>query len=109
MVYGNGFIDRVTVMQKRTETEWQQLFTEYQHSGLSQAAFCRQKKICSKSLNRYKRKVGASKVKTSFVQAKRPAATEVRSDAVRMELGDVTLYLPLDKPLQTAQLIKALQ
>jgi len=96
-------------MQKRTETEWQQLFTEYQHSGLSQTAFCRQKKICSKSLNRYKSKVTSPQTRERFVQVKRPETTAVKSDAIRMELGDVTLYLPLDKPLQTAQLIKALQ
>ena len=30
-------------------------------------------------------------------------------DSIRVTLGDVTIYLPLDKSLQTAQLIKALQ
>ena len=99
-------------MQKRTETEWQQLYTEYQQSGLSQTAFCQQKKICSKGLKRYQHKAGVTQVKAGFVQAKRlnPEATTAMSETmrVRLVLGDMSLYLPLDKPLQTAQLIKAL-
>jgi len=47
--------------------------TEYQQSGLSQTAFCREKKICAKGLNRYQRKVVASQAKAGFVQAKRLA------------------------------------
>ncbi len=98
-------------MQKRSEAEWQQLVTEYQQSGLSQTAFCRQKKICSKGLNRYQRKVGASQAKAGFAQAKRlsPKGAATTPDTIRLVLGDMSLYLPLDKPLQTAQLIKALQ
>ena len=108
MIYGNGFTDGVTVMQKRTDTEWQQLFTEYQQSGLSQKAFCEQKKICPKGLSRYRRQAGIPQSKAHFIQAK-PELTTIRPDTIRVEFGGVTLYLPLDKPLQTAQLIKALQ
>jgi hypothetical protein len=47
---------------------------------------------------------------SSFVRAQfisEPAVTAL--DSIKVTLGDVTIYLPLDKPLQTAQLIKALQ
>lgn len=95
-------------MQKRSESDWQQLLEEYQQSGLTQKAFCEQKKICSKGLSRYKNKVNPSKLKVNFVQAS-PEAKRSHAMPVRVELGRLTIYLPLEQPVQTAQLIKALQ
>ena len=96
-------------MKKRTEAEWQALLTEYQQSGLSQKAFCQQKNICPKGLNRHKREIGTPQKKSTFVQVKPPEATVIPLLPVKIELGDLMIYLPLDKPLQIAQLIKALQ
>lgn len=94
-------------MPRRTDNEWQALLMEYQQSGLSQKAFCEQKKICPKGLIRYKRRRDPVVVNTSFVQV---TPTKPRTDdSVKVELGALTLYLPLAPVLKTAQLIKALQ
>ena len=45
-------------MSKRSEQDWQQLIEDYQQSGLSQTAFCRERKICSKGLKRHQAKQG---------------------------------------------------
>ena len=94
-------------MQKRSDAEWQQLLSEYQQSGLSQQAFCRQKKICPKGLIRYKRRSNPVVAKTGFIQVTPPKPRT--DDSVKVELGALTLYLPLAQPLKVAQLIKALQ
>lgn len=92
--------------------QWLDWINEQEHSGLSIAAFCRDKAINADNFY-YHRGQHRKKMlpeNSSFVRAQfisEPAATAL--DSIRATLGNVTIYLPLDKPLQTAQLIKALQ
>ena len=94
-------------MPKRSDAEWQQLLSEYQQSNLSQKAFCKQKHICPKGLSRYRRQVGECLSTPRFVQVKHPVP--ITHPTVKVELGNLKVYLPLEPTLPTAQLIKALQ
>ena len=55
-------------MSKRSESEWQQLINDYQTSGLSQTAFCRERNICSKGLKRHQAKQAGVHPATAFVK-----------------------------------------
>ena len=96
----------------RSKQQWLDSIDEQEHSGLSIAAFCRDKAIKADSFY-YHRGQHRKKIlpeNSSFVRAQfisEPAVTAL--DSIRVTFGDVTIYLPLDKPLQAAQLIKALQ
>ena len=92
--------------------QWLDWINEQEHSGLSIAAFCRDKAINADNFyyHRGQHRKKTLPANSSFVRAQfisEPAVTALNS--IRVTLGDVTIYLPLDKPLQTAQLIKALQ
>lgn len=98
--------------QTINKQQWLDWINKQEHSGLSIAAFCRDKAINADNFYYHR---GQHRKKTlpensSFVRAQfisEPAVTAL--DSIRVTLGDVTIYLPLDKPLQTARLIKALQ
>ncbi|MFT6255284.1 MAG: hypothetical protein ACJATV_001544 [Granulosicoccus sp.] len=98
--------------QTINKQQWLDWINEQEHRGLSIAAFCRDKAINADSFY-YHRGQHRKKMlpeNSSFVRAQfisEPAVTEL--DSIRVTYGDVIIYLPLDKPLQTAQLIKALQ
>lgn len=59
-------------MKKRTVEEWQTLFAEHTESGLSAAAFCRERGLCPKYFSLRRRQLGdrePSKSKPAFVPA----------------------------------------
>jgi hypothetical protein len=98
--------------QTINKQQWLDWINEQEHSGLSIAAFCRDKAISADNFYYHR---GQHRKKTlpahsGFVRAQFiPESTVTPLAPIRVTLGDVTIYLPLDKPLQAAQLIKALQ
>ena len=93
-------------MSKRSEADWQQLIKDYQQSGLSQTAFCRERKICSKGLKRHQAKPHST---AAFVKVTPARIPKANNSVVKIELGELTITLPIDTPQQNAQLINALR
>ena len=92
--------------------QWLDWIDEQEQSGLSIAAFCRNKTINADNFyyHRGQHRKQSLPVDSGFVRAHFVSEPTVKTlGSVRVELGDLSIYLPLDKPLQTAQLIKALQ
>lgn len=81
-------------MIKRSEVQWRELFEAHSRSGLSAAAFCREKKLCPKyfSLRRRQLSGAAAKPKAkAFVAARLSslpslAVIEVQAGLVRLRL-----------------------
>lgn len=96
-------------MSKRSEADWQQLIKDYQQSGLSQTTFCRERKICSKSLKRHQTKPMEPQSTAAFVRVTPARQPKERGESVKILLGELVIFLPVSTPLQNAQLIKALQ
>ena len=46
-------------MRKRAEEDWRLLFEEHSRTGLSAAAFCRERKLCAKYFSLRKRQLGS--------------------------------------------------
>tara|TARA_B100000953_G_scaffold297114_1_gene291253 strand:+ start:111 stop:413 length:303 start_codon:yes stop_codon:yes gene_type:complete len=98
--------------QINSKQQWLDWIDEQAQSGLSVAAFCRSRAINVDNFyyHRGQQRKKSLAENAPFVRAQcvtEPAVTPNAS--VRLTLGDLTLYLPLDNPLHTAQLIKALQ
>jgi hypothetical protein len=96
----------------RSKQQWLDSIDEQEDSGLSIADFCRDKAINADNFyyHRGQHRKKTLPASSGFVRAQcvsEPSVTALAT--IRVELGDLTIYLPLDKPLQTAQLIKALQ
>ena len=91
---------------------WLDWIDEQEQSGLSVAAFCRHKKINADNFYYHR---GQHRKKflpdnSSFVHAQfTPEPTSTPLTPVRVTLGNLTIYVPLDEPLKSAQLIRALQ
>ena len=96
-------------MSKRSEQDWQQLIEDYQQSGLSQTAFCRERKICSKGLKRHQAKQGEPHTTAAFIKVTPDRQPKENDESVKIKLGELVIILPVSTPLQNAQLIKALQ
>jgi len=95
-----------------SKQQWLDWIGEQEQSGLSIAAFCRNKTINADNFyyHRGQHRKKSLAVNSGFVRAQFvPEQNVTAPESIRVTLGDVTIYLPLDKPLQTAQLIKALQ
>jgi len=98
--------------QTHSKQQWLDWIDEQEKSGLSVTAFCRNKSINADNFyyHRGQHRKKLLPADSGFVRAhcvREPAA--ISSSLVRLTLGNLTIDLPLDKPLQTAQLIKALQ
>ena len=79
-------------MIKRSKQEWQALFSEHKSSGLTAAAFCRERSLCPKYFALRKRQL-ANKNDVSFVQVKPAAQTGV--DALTVSIKVTELSVPL--------------
>ena len=53
--------------RRRTRAEWQALLSEYDSSGLSQAAFCKNHRIATASLHNWRKKLAAQDGSTDFI------------------------------------------
>ena len=94
-----------------SKQQWLDWIDEQEQSGLSVAAFCRNKTI---NLDNFYYHRGQQRKKSlpkyaGFVRAQlEPEPIITPLTTVRISMGELTVDLPLDKPLHTAHLIKAL-
>ena len=98
--------------QTNSKQQWLDWIDEQEQSGLSVAAFCRNKTINADNFyyHRGQHRKKSLPSDSRFVRAQCVReSTIIPSSPIRATLGGLTIYLPLDKPLQTAQLLKALQ
>jgi hypothetical protein len=98
--------------QTINKQQWLDWINKQEHSGLSIAAFCRDKAINADNFyyHRGQHRKQSRPVNSGFVRAQfAPDSTVTTLDSIRITVGNLTIYLPLDKPVQAAQLIKALQ
>ena len=98
--------------QTHNKQQWLDWISEQEHSGLSVAAFCRNKTISADNFyyHRGQHRKKSLPVDSDFVRARcARESTVISSSSIRVTLGNLTIELPLNEPLQTAQLIKALQ
>lgn len=87
-------------MARRTKQQWQELVTEFESSGQSQANFCKHKQLNPKyfSLKR-------SKLLAQLQPSDKPFAKAVLSDSstthsvIEIKAGRVTLLLPPNTPV----------
>ena len=94
--------------------QWLDWISEQEQSGLSVAAFCRIKTINLDNFyyHRGQQRKKSSSQKTRFVRAQlpsKPVEALPSPNTIKVVLGTMAIYLPLDRPLHTAELIKALQ
>ena len=81
--------------KKRSVAEWQALFAEHTVSGVSAAAFCRERNICAKHFSLRKKQL-------SMTQGKVPAASFVKAQVIdvnktrgmTLRYGQTELQLP---------------
>ena len=80
--------DRVVI--RRSEEEWQEIFSCFRESGLTEAAFCQQEKIAKSSF--------AKRKTVARVQSRKPAVAELtqpsRSTASSVAECEMILTLP---------------
>lgn len=79
-------------MVKRTHAEWQTLFNEHDQSGLTAAAFCREKNLCPRYFSLRRRqltgKPGKEKpVAAPFIQARVQPSTQSASGGILLRCG----------------------
>ena len=83
-------------MTQRSPADWQQLFNEYQQSGQSAAAFCREHKLCSKNFNK-RRKALLLKTTTDSAPSFVPVRVTAQSQLPLLDcrIGTTELKIPL--------------
>ena len=87
-------------MIKRSKEQWRALFAEHKSSGLTAAAFCRERSLCPKYFALRKRQLSGSN--TSFVQVK-----PLKSMPSTVSVKIIEVNVPLDLVNDTlAQLLK---
>jgi len=64
-------------MVKRTETQWRALFSRFDKSGLSAAAFCREHELCPQYFSLRCKQLGQSKLKTNTRKKRKPRFSKV--------------------------------
>ena len=80
-------------MVKRSDDQWQALFAEQAGSGLSAAAFCKERKLCPKYFSLRRKQLaaqGVTKQPPRFIQAK-PAVVSAGPQVVRLCYGNIEL------------------
>ena len=80
-------------MAKRSKSEWHSLFEEHDASGLSAAAFCRERGVDAKYFSVRKRQLTANSL-TSFVEVKPSVDELAHPTSVSLRIIDMTI--PLD-------------
>lgn len=95
-------------MIKRSEGQWRELFEAHARSGLSAAAFCREKKLCPKYFSLRRRQLCGEVVKPkapAFVAARVAPVTWV----IEVQIGLVRVRLPESVPAKwVAELVQGL-
>jgi len=83
-------------MSQRSPADWQKLFTEHQQSGQSAAAFCRERKLCSKNFNK-RRKQLLSKTTTQRTSSFVPIKMITQNQVLMLEchIDNAVLKIPL--------------
>jgi len=81
-------------MAKRSKSEWHTLFEEHNASGLSAAAFCRQRGVDAKYFSVRKRQLKASS-SASFIEVK-PTVDEPSDPISEVSLRIIDMTIPLD-------------
>ena len=80
---------------RRTEDEWQEIFSRFRDSGMTEAAFCRQEKIAKSSFSKRKAVARVQRRKPAFVElAQPPRSVETLASDCEMVLtlpGGTTL------------------
>lgn len=98
--------------------KWQQYLLDYEQSGLSQSAWCREKEIPAHQLSYWKKKL--SNVQPTITQEERTSFTSVtvveskisdtHSEPILLTYGEVQVQFPLTvKPQWLAQFVKDVQ
>ena len=95
-------------MIKRTPEQWHQLFAAHQTSGLSQAQFCKEHKLCPKyfSLRRRQLNDGSTKRNTQLIQVQ-PPRTPLHS-CVSLHYQGIEIRLAQANPQFVASVVKQL-
>jgi hypothetical protein len=81
---------------RRTEEEWQEIFSRFRESGMTEAAFCRQEKIAKSSFSKRRAATQVRRRKPAFVELTQPkqsvAASASESEMVLTLPGGATLH-----------------
>ena len=76
-------------MKRRTEAQWQALFSEFEESGMTAQAFCQKRGLCAKYFGRKRKQLREKKEAASglsFARVTVPARGE--GDMMELCLGD---------------------
>ena len=84
-------------MNKRTPEQWHSLFAAHQASGLSQAQFCKEQRLCPKYFSLRRRQLNASwvsteKPKTPLIQVQPPRSSSYTG--VSLHYQGIEIRLP---------------
>ena len=60
---------------RRSEEEWQEIFSRFRESGMTEAAFCRQENIAKSSFSKRKAVTRVQRRKPAFVEISQPSRT----------------------------------
>ena len=63
----------------RSEEEWQEIFSRFGESGMTEAAFCREEKIAKSSFSKRKAAARVQRRKPAFVELTQPSRTVAAS------------------------------
>ena len=66
---------------RRSEEEWQEIFSRFRESGMTEASFCRQEKIAKSSFSKRKAVARVQRRKPSFVELTQPSRSVASSVA----------------------------
>ncbi len=98
-------------MPYKTKQEWQSLIVEFEKSGLTQAAFCRQNSLNAKyfSLKRSKLLNSSQSTTSQFVRVDNVSQPSPKSPLIHLNFGSVKLSIDSHiAPSYIAQLIRDL-
>jgi hypothetical protein len=98
-------------MPYKTKQEWQSLIVEFEKSGLTQAAFCRQYSLNAKyfSLKRSKLLNSSLSTASQFVRVDNASQPSLKSPLIHLHFGSAKLLIDSHiAPSYLAQLIRAL-
>lgn len=60
---------------RRSEEEWQEIFSRFRESGMTEAAFCREENIAKSSFSKRKAATRVQRRKPAFVELPQPSRT----------------------------------
>ena len=99
-------------MKRRTEAQWQALFSEFEASGMTAQAFCQERGLCPKYFGRKRKQWQEKKEAESGLPFARVAVSNCsEQDMIELCLGDM-LRLRMPTSISTrwlAELVRQLQ